>query len=359
MDKVEINRLLTYITKLYGFKFCELINIININPPTFKIKTEDDFLFLKLNSRPIFQKYMDIDLRYQIINKLQDSNIRIPKVCEIKKSLKDNFVYAQKGNYYFKYQRNEAELCEWIDFEPFHDSIYNFFGTIDLVLKTKDEFEKIYSEKLYSKEINECEIKDSILEYIGNAEFNHAEFNINFKKYMPKYIDLINDTYRILKQDKDGIQSYLITQNVSFIHADINLNNIGYIKNRASLLMDFERVRPGFAIEDIAMCMFELCIKDSKDLNIEKKVDDFLKYTSLQAFENVLFYILCNRLLRHIYRGIENLVKGRKLFKGFYPVFMEGLEKSYYYMTSAEVFNTNSYKTLIELEDKNEKICLL
>lgn len=336
MKVLNIENLIDCIKIIYGFHLCELDYVISSNPPIMRICADNCRYLVKVNNRPINQKFMDLNKRYEITEMLYRENVRIPNTYKVIKSKEENKVIAHRGDSFFYYDSLETTLFEWLEFEQYAGTYdVSFDSTIELCNNLEQSFGRIYNKREQIDYEYENKIREYTYGYICNDEFDFEQLNSGINKFLGEYSELIKSVHRYLIEYKENIVQSLENIPISYVHADINLNNIGYINNKAEVLMDFERVRYGFGIEDMAMCMFELCINRRKECEITECIRKFMDKSELRDFEDIMLYIICSRLQRHIYRGVENLKIERKLHNSFYSVFVDGLKKTYKYITNS------------------------
>lgn len=318
MDETIIECVLKEIQKKYFFQNIELVKILNRIPLTLKISGNGRYFFVKVNNSIFSEK--SIQFKYHIVEGLLDYGIMVPKL-----------IATTENENYFMMGKNAVELYEWMEFAAYQENCFqSFFSTIDFLLKIREGLRSIY---VPSKQ--DAQYREYVCKYIANEEFVIGEYSKKIKSFLPSVWDVFHELTQILQENTDRNIAEIRQMQFGFIHGDYNLKNIGYRDGKACIIMDLERSRKGFFVEDLAICLFELCIKNQNLNQIEDKINRFMEYIlckNVYIDEEMLLYVLTNRLLRHIYRGVDKMGEGQKVFDGFYEIFVKGLLNTYSYL---------------------------
>ena len=312
----DLQNYMNTVEEEYGLFNLKICTKLSDTPLIYKISDGTKHFFLKLHhNRNITEQ--ELNKKYEAIASLKNKKINTPQIYR-----------TQSNSFFFYYQNQIVELYEWLDFEHYSNNPESNESTINLMFRMFDAFKSI---PVDSNEKKSCR-------YICNNDFNMELENYLISKHLPEYRNKIETINVYLNNITNECEEILKKAPYQLIHADYNLKNIGYIENSANILMDFERVKPGYIMEDIALCFFEICIKDTESKSIANASVDFFhslkKYTNIEISEKLLLFIICKRMLRHIYRGVEALDTGNSVYRGFQSIFLDGLIKTFNYLQS-------------------------
>lgn len=326
----KINELLEAVRANYQLSSIKIVAKYGENPWIFQVSDDEKKYFLKVKKEEMVNRE-NVGIRYNIIEQIGKSEIRVP-----------NIFRNAGGDIFFRFQNYIVELQEWIEFEPYNDTEIAFESTIDLLanmLSVLSDIEVSVSDKDEEKE----------WQYINDEDFNWELMDFLLNKYLPDEKEFIEKVGIYLDQHCEKYKKEIEKKNLQWIHADYNLKNIGYISQKAKVLVDFERLKIGNPIEDVALCFFELCIKDVEDNKIQYQATKFMdrlqKYQKVFFSQEALLFTICRRMLRHVYRGIERMNEGIEINETFYAVFLNGLKKAYQFLNSEFSENAIDLKT--------------
>ena len=312
------NAMMECVRKAYGLKQLNVLKHDINNPWIYCVENEGKKLFLKIksdftaNNRNV--KYLEA-----ILNCFEDENIKFPKI-----------INTIDGRMSMNYDGYVIEIQEWMEMDAYDGSEETISSTVDLLITILTAMKKM-----------ECDTDfESVWEYINNEKFNWEKMDFLLNKYLPKEKNILEEICFFLDSCSNKYKFQIEKQSVQWTHGDFNLKNIGYEGKKATTVFDFERIKPGSPIEDIALCFFEICIKNVDFNDIENNVSSFMnklsKYDGVNYSIGAILFVICRRMLRHIYRGVERMDKGEEVYAGFYDIFLEGLKKSYWYFSRIE-----------------------
>ena len=343
MEKNMLEEIKKILYAEYGFDQIDNIDCIREQPSIYNVKSHNNTYFVKINNIPFIKEKYNLSYRYLLIDKLIENKTQTPKIIK-----------TNKNENYTIYNNSVFEVYEWCCFDKYSFSKKTFNSTIELLIKILNIFSSI---KVPFPE----EEKKQVWKDLNNDNIEWERVNYLCEKHFPNKKILIDKLNTFLDENEDICKREILASRFQYIHNDFNLKNIGYIKNSAKIIMDFEAAKPGYALQDIAMCYFELCFKDIINTDErEKRIRTFLDIIQnlpgidFKVSERALLFIICKRLLRHIYKGAKDLEDGNELFCDFNSIFIYGLESIYKYLSEKDEIKssksvTNSEKNLFDL----------
>ena len=322
------SELLARIKAEYKIENLELFQMISENPCVYRGVADEKNVFLKIKHEENANHRNDSYIS-GILEQFRDREVKTT-----------HYLLTKNGSFCMNTEDYLVELQEWVDSQPYFETDQAFASVIRM-LSTELAIMAGFKEGL--PEADERKIDD----YLNNAKFGQELFDYMLNKFLPDDKELIEEACRVLDSMQGKVMKEIGSGKRQWIHADFNLKNIGFEDGKAKVLYDFERVKIGSAAEDIASCLFELCIKDTRSEEISMKIDKFEReasqYGNLSYSLGTLLYVICRRMIRHIYRGLERKIEGNDVYVGFYEVFLEGLKKTYRYLC-----------TFVEKEEEKE-----
>lgn len=238
--------------------------------------------------------------------------------------LTPNIIPSLEGQRYFLYQERAIEIYEWLEFEKFE--LYNLMNFKTTISFLQDIHRVLTS--IFLEEVGNDFCVERALKYICNDEFTAEKYKKIIRERMSK------DTEWLISMMEFSISARAIQEErirhlaFGYIHGDYNVKNIGYRDGKAKIIMDLDRCKRGFHIEDWAMAYFELCYKNT--LNVEERVDYFWKVLDdceMKISRDTLQYVMINRLLRHVYRGLDRGEYQSIFINGLYQIYSHHKEK--------------------------------
>jgi len=241
---------------------------------------------------------------------------RIRKICQILNYCHENgakvpFPYLNKLKNYVDQKKN-VYLTNY-----YSGTFFNGSNTELKSLATEiSKFHKILKKNPYNYNYK----LDTKYKLLNNIEINKIKNLIN-KKIKKNSIDsLFNKNYTLLedciqdcKKNKSNIEK--ITRKKQIIHGDLHPKNIIFEKNKVKSILDFEQLRLGNPLEDIAFASFRFSYnKSSEPKKIKKQLDIFLCSYQLHNQLNVVKPIQFARIFQYEIFGLISYILREKYF---------------------------------------------
>ncbi len=260
---------------------------------------------------PFFSSVNNAKIRAHIINNIK-KEIRCPDIFPVEKTFVENHTVASRGNTYFLFNNKLVELYSWIPSEPHESTLDADISLVKFFVEICNAFDKIPLIGKYNKnrgfrsrttysDINFLRFKDD--KQITNKILAEHDL-LKLQRIWDKYYNKIFQAKSELKNNK-----------LVFIHGDLYSSNIGFHKNKARVLYDFESVRQGIRIEDIAWAYADFCgLSEMANSFYEKnnlfKVIFEDNYPSFKYEKEFMLYVLMNRHIRSLYTHLSSISKG-------------------------------------------------
>ncbi|KYH33957.1 homoserine kinase [Clostridium tepidiprofundi DSM 19306] len=314
---MERDRILKIVKDLYGMKELEIERVISEYPFTCKVRNQLKYYFLKKN-RLVMSNRRSIRNRHSIITFLADRGVKTPRLLLIKdgyQNVGQNILPDKKG---FFYEYECVEMYDWVDMQDYTDNAFDSW--VEEYFRFAENAAEYFDMYFDRNSFTVDKMMKKVLLYWDELDYIPSD---------KRKDGLIDKAINLIIDEQKALVEYLQKQKITVIHGDLNRKNIGVQGDNVVALLDFERSGVGYQAEDIAMFLYEFCIKDKEWKESQSYIEHFQKRVEVENPQvwnlRMLLILAANSFLGYIARSAKN----NNLESDFVrTVFLPGLQKT-------------------------------
>jgi thiamine kinase-like enzyme len=259
---VDLASLVERCVEIYDLHPIRSFDRINIRKDSIRLHLNcgETSYFLAINA-PFFSFKEKVELRARVIKQIGDA-IACPRLYEVKRDAAMGGETARIGFPYWMHENQAIELYEWKPSEAYNNSLEAFDSTVAFAARICREMDGIAVPSEFQRERYVRVLKRTLINDLLDiqVDFQLLKGNSIIERYLDSdFLDYLQRELAVRRQEVRDREPLLQALPLSTVHGDLHPGNIGYAGNRAMMVYDFEFVRHGFRIEDIARMYFELC----------------------------------------------------------------------------------------------------
>lgn len=268
----------------------------NLNSNNFLIYDKNQYFVLHEN---INQKYQNIEKICKILKHCHNKNAKVPLPIENKFS---NYVDKTNGRYLTKYSSG-----------TFFSGSKNELRNLSFELASLHKILKKTNIKLPQRSSN------SMYSPIDHKFLQSIIIKIKKKSNKMLIDKIILKNYDLLLNSLNTLYRKKPKKDFQLIHGDLHVGNVIFAKNKVNSFIDFNSMRFGNILEDIAFCGFRFNLKISSNKStVSKNLEFFIKeYTKQNSKIRLNQQILANFFQREIIIRTSFIIKSNYIHKSY------------------------------------------